>query len=376
MKQSASRGVKLVALLATTAIVAGCALPRSGPTRSEILAGAEQTVGAPFIVAVDDRIARTTSVEPKLTFPAAFRNIGLLGPDTINAGDTLGLTIYENVNDGLLAGTGQNMAVLETVQVDGQGFIFVPYAGRIRAAGNTPEALRQLITAQLETQTPDPQVQVRRIAGDGAAVAIMGDVGGQGVYPIERPTRTLAGMLARAGGISTEPETALVTVIRGATEGTAWLNDLYTDPSLDIPLRDGDRIVVKQDERTFVALGATGGQARVPFGKPEVTALDAIAQAGGLNTNLADPKGIFVMRNERAEIANAVLGRSDLVGDQRMVYVLDLTQPNGMFFAREFLIRDRDTVYVTQAPYVQWQKTLSALTGPLSTANTVNNTLN
>ncbi len=376
MKTNKSRGVRLVALMAATALVAGCALPRSGPSRAEIFRGAEQTVGAPFLVPVDDNVARATNHEPKLTFPGSFRNAGVLGPDTINAGDTLGLTIYENVNDGLLAGQGQNVAVLETVQVDGAGFIFVPYAGRIRAAGNTPEALRQAITSQLETQTPDPQVQVRRIAGDGASVAIMGDVGGQGVYPIERPTRTLASMLARAGGISTDPETALVTVIRGNTEGTAWLNDLYTDPSLDIALRDGDRIVVKQDERTFVALGATGGQARVPFGKPVVTALDAIAQAGGLNTNLADPKGIFIMRDERAEVANAVLGRTDLVGTQRMVYILDLTQPNGMFFAREFLIRDGDTVYVTQAPYVQWQKTLSAITGPLTSAGTINNAIN
>ena len=46
-----------------------------------------------------------------------------------------------------------------------------------------------------------------------------------------------------------------------------------------------------------------------------------------------------------------------------MVYVLDLTQPTGMFEARDFLIRDGDTVYVTEAPFVQWQKTLSAITG-------------
>jgi polysaccharide export outer membrane protein len=42
-----------------------------------------------------------------------------------------------------------------------------------------------------------------------------------------------------------------------------------------------------------------------------------------------------------------------------------------MFLARDFLIRDGDTVYVTEAPYVQWSKTLSALTGPLNTANAI-----
>ncbi len=70
-----------------------------------------------------------------------------------------------------------------------------------------------------------------------------------------------------------------------------------------------------------------------------------------------------------------MLGRNDLRGDQRMVYVLDLTQPNGMFEARDFLIRDGDTVYVTEAPYVQWNKTLSALTGGLGAAANLTSTV-
>ena len=59
---------------------------------------------------------------------------------------------------------------LQTVQVDGEGYIFVPYAGRLQAAGNTPESIRKVITDQLKEQTPDPQIEVRRIAGDGATV--------------------------------------------------------------------------------------------------------------------------------------------------------------------------------------------------------------
>lgn len=80
-----------------------------------------------------------------------------------------------------------------------------------------------------------------------------------------------------------------------------------------------------------------------------------------------------MLRNETAEIANAVLGRHDLVGDQRMVYVLDLTKPTGLFEARDFLIRDGDTVYVTEAPFVQWNKTIGAITGTANQASTVAN---
>jgi polysaccharide biosynthesis/export protein len=66
-----------------------------------------------------------------------------------------------------------------------------------------------------------------------------------------------------------------------------------------------------------------------------------------------------------------VLGRDDIVGPQRLIYVLDLTQPNGLFLARDFLIRDEDTVYVTEAPFVQWQKSISAITGTAASANTL-----
>ena len=106
-----------------------------------------------------------------------------------------------------------------------------------------------------------------------------------------------------------------------------------------------------------------------PFTSQTLSALEAIATVGGLNSNLADPTGVFVLRNEPEVIANAVLGRTDLQGAQRMVYVLDLTQPTGMFEARDFLIRDGDTVYVTEAPFVQWTKTLSAITGTTTAAS-------
>ena len=372
MKFMATKGARSVALLALVATVAACGLPRSGPNKREIFSSSELKMGDAFVVSVNDHVTRATGVVPALGFGPAFLNAGVVGSDTINPGDTLGLTIFENVNDGLLASAGQKVSALTEVQVDGQGFIFVPYAGRIKAAGNSPEELRQAITTKLDTQTPDPQVQVTRLAGNGSTVSVVGGVGGQGVYPIERPTRTLSSMLARAGGVVIEPKIAQITVIRGSAQGKIWLQDLYRYPQFDIALRGGDRILVEEDTRAFTALGATGAQNRVPFDSQNLSALEAIAQVGGLSSNLADPTGVFVFRNEPAEIANSVLGRADLVGDQRFVYVLDLTEPTGMFVARDFVIRDGDTVYVTEAPFVAWQKTISAVTGSLNSANALN----
>jgi polysaccharide export outer membrane protein len=362
---------RTASLIVVLGIVTGCGLPRTGPTKAEIFSGAVQREGDSFVVEVDDRVTRATAVAPALGFGGGFADAGMVGSDTIQPGDVLALQIWENVDDGLLVAAGTPNTVLEQVQVDGQGFIFVPYAGRIQAAGNTPEALRQLITERLSEQTPDPQVTVTRAAGDGATVSVAGAVGAQGVYAIERPTRTLAAMLARAGGVSVEPEIAQVKVIRGSHTGTIWFNDLFRNPGADIALRPGDRILVEADTRAYTALGATGVQRRVPFESQQLTALEAIAQVGGLSPAAADPTGIFVFRNEPEPVAREVLGRDDLVGDQRLVYLLDLSQPNGVFLARDFVIRDGDTVYVTEAPYTQFSKVVGALLTPLNAAASV-----
>jgi polysaccharide biosynthesis/export protein len=377
VQSKGSYTIRGVALLTAFAMVASCGLPRSGPNKREIFAGSVEKKGDAYIVPVTPAVSQATAVQPTFGFSDGFRNAGVIGSDMIAAGDTLSVTVYENVKDEpLLGNTGQRVSSLPEVQVDGQGYIYIPYAGRIRAAGQTPEGLRQAITRKLEDQTPDPQIRVSRVAGDGSTVSISGQAGSNGVYPIEASTRTLATMLAKSGGVTIDPGVAIVRVTRAGHTGKIWLKDLYENPSLDIGLRPGDIIVIEEDSRQFIALGATGAQSTVPFETETLSALEAIATVGGLSTASADPTGVFVLRDESEEIARAVLGRVDLVGEQRVVYVLDLTEPTGLFEARDFLIRDGDTLYVTEAPFVQWQKTLSAITGTTGAASNIANTAN
>ena len=311
-------------------------------------------------MSVNDRVVQATAAGESPGFSSAFLNAGRIGADTIRKGDRLLLTVYENVEEGLF-GTAGAPSTLTELQVDQTGHIFIPYAGRIRAAGNTPEQLRGIITRKLDSQTPDPQFIVARAAGDGSTVSIVG-AGGQGVFPIEASTSTLSTMIANAGGITTNPENTRVTVIRGDHKGTVWLEDLFESNKQDIALRLGDRILIQEDTRRFTALGATGGQSLVEFPQPTMTAIEAIAFMGGLQSKLADPTGIFIFRDESPDFANRVLGRTDFQTPKRFAYVLDLTEPTGVFLGRDFQIRDGDTIYVTEAPYVQWTKTLGVLT--------------
>lgn len=345
--------------------LAGCMQPRPGPTMEEIFAGSVLREGNAFVIAVGDRVNRTLNVPEARGFSDALRRGQVIGGDTVRVGDEITVTIFENVPEGLLTSTETRGARLERVQVDSQGFIFVPFAGRVRAAGQSPEQLRAAIAQQLDEQTPDPQVYISREVGDGATVSVVGRVNAQGVYPIERATGRLTGMLARAGGVSIPTQTALITVVRGQHRGRIGLDDLFRHPELDIALRGGDRILVEQDQRRFSVLGATGTQTLVTFDSPTLTGIEALARVGGLDPTRADPRGVFVFRNEPEAIARRLLGRDDLVGDQRMVYVLDLTRPNGMFHARDFQIRDGDTIYVTEAEAVMWNRQIATISGTL-----------
>lgn len=364
-----------MALLAALAVASSCGVSRDGPTMNEIFEGSVMRSGDAHIIGVTRQVAQVANRPASLGFSHALRAGALLGGDTIRPGDTIRLNIYENVPEGLLAPETANNAIIEELQVDDAGFIFVPYAGRIRAAGHSPDALRRVLTQSLDEQTPEPQVVVSREAGDGASVSVTGGVNVQGVYPITRATGRLSAMVALAGGINIPLETAQVLVTRGNRQDSAWLEDIFANPSLDIALRGGDRVLVKQDQRAFSVLGATGASSRMIFDTQTISAIDALAMVGGLDPLRADPKGVFIFRDEVPEVASAILGHQNIVTDQRFVYVLDLTAPTGMFDARDFKIRDGDTIFVTEASSVLWARQISALTGSLTATSVARSTI-
>ena len=195
----------------------------------------------------------------------------------------------------------------------------------------------------------------------------MGGVKSPGVYPIEAPTLRLSAMLAQAGGVAIVPDVAQVKLERGGRTGRDLAAGPLRQPALDVALRPGDRIIVEEDRRSFTALGATTRQARVPFNKRDMSVLEAIAAAGGLDgRSRQSDRRLHLPRRSTPAVANRVLGRADLVGPQRMAYLLDLTRPEGLFSAREFVIRDEDTIYITEAPLGSWSRVLALAHRPRS----------
>lgn len=199
-RSPAGRMTRRMLMAGLASALAGCTLPRSGPTAGEILAAGDLPEYGLRIITVTPGVAEAVNRRETLSFGPDLVSAGVVSPDTIRAGDTVAITVWENVDTGLLAGVGQKVTSVDSIQVDQSGDIFFPYVGRLRAAGRTPEDLRRTITDSLQAKTPDPQVEVRRVAGDGSTVSVLGGVARPGVYPIQAPTRRLSAMLAAAGG--------------------------------------------------------------------------------------------------------------------------------------------------------------------------------
>jgi polysaccharide export outer membrane protein len=110
-----------------------------------------------------------------------------------------------------------------------------------------------------------------------------------------------------------------------------------------------------------------------------MTLVEALAKAGGLQDQRADPAGVFLFRFEPPRVVNA-LGRPQLGtgpdGSTPVVYRLDLRDAKSYFLAQRFPIDDKDIVYVANADLNEIQKfftLLNTLTGPVITGVVVRN---
>jgi polysaccharide biosynthesis/export protein len=112
-------------------------------------------------------------------------------------------------------------------------------------------------------------------------------------------------------------------------------------------LRGGDRILVEEDQRSFIALGASGRQQVVYFEREEISALDAVSTVGGLNPSRAHLQGLMVLR----EYPAAAVTRPGPGPDKpAVIFTFDLTSADGLFAASNFHMAAGDVVLATESP--------------------------
>ena len=351
-----------VAGLASLAL-GGCnTLPRSGPLATQIDTDEEAGVREGLVVQLDAAVVDRLEEPAARGFTTAFLAADAIDPARFGVGDRLDVLVWEP-NEQALFGGGDGPGRLPAVEVAGDGTIHLPFAGSVRAAGATPAQLRERIRRALTPYTAAPEVALRLEAGLSRTVTIQGAVARPGPYQIDRTSTRLLQMLARAGGVTMEPERLEVAIRRGGVTAAEMLEDIYAEPRLNVALRPDDLVLLAPLRERFVVLGASGRQAQIPFPTRELDLLQGLAAAGGLQDFTADPKGVFVFRRETRALADALLpGPEPAVlpaGPGRpVVYRLDLTAPGALFVAERFAIRDGDAIFVTNAPFTELRKLL------------------
>ena len=362
------RRLSLLAMLC----VGGCSsyLPSIGPSAVDIQETAAQPgTAAVQIVDVDDRVARR--LLSQRGFKLFSDSLGSQrGPvSAIGAGDTLEVNIWESPPATLFGGgaadprmpSSARSTIFPEQTVDADGYISVPFAGRIRAGGLSPQAVEAEVVKRLLGKANQPEVLVRITRNASSTVTVVGEFASSVRMPLTASGERLLDAVAAAGGVRQSVSKMTLQVTRGAGFHVMPLDAVIRDPRQNVPLMAGDVITALFQPLSFTALGATGKNEEINFEAQGITLAQALARAGGLIDSRSSPQGVFIFRLEpqaaldwpRTPVATTPDGLVPVV------YRIDLRNPNSFFVMQSFPISNKDVLYVSNAPAAELQKFLN-----------------
>ena len=228
--------------------------------------------------------------------------------------------------------------------------------------GQTPEEVGANIAHRLERRANKPQVIVRPITNNTAYVTVVGDVANTTRVPLTPHREHLLDALAAAGGTKDPIERISLQLSRGSDVCMVPLETIIKDSRQNIFLQPGDVITALFQSSSFTALGASGKSDEIFFEASGISLAQALARAGGLNDSRANAQGVFIFR---LESRNAIDFPADVPttadGKVPVIYRVDLKDPRTFFVAQNFPIKDKDVLYVANAPAAELQKFLNLL---------------
>jgi len=351
-----------------------------GPDRGDIEdQAAPQDVPRYEIIDVDDQVVEILRHRGPDSFHAHFGDYRPSIEPHIGVGDTVSVTVWEAASGGLFSApisatgfsTGANSATIPDQVVGRDGTIMVPYAGRIPVLGRTTRNVQTVIENALSGKAIQPQVLVNVTHPFSNTVTVTGEVVNGAIVPLTAKGERVMDVIAEAGGIRAPVNETYVQLSRGSETVRVAMTRVAADAKENIYLRANDVLTLVRDPQTFIAYGATGQNAEIPFQMDDINLAQAVAKAGGLVNNQSDPQGVFVFRYEPEKMARALRPDSLLVRRgyvTPVVYRFDLRDPKSLFWAQSFRMQNRDLLYVSNAPINTASKVLQVLnlvTGPV-----------
>jgi polysaccharide export outer membrane protein len=249
--------------------------------------------------------------------------------------------------------------------VGDDGRITVPFAGSINVSGHTPQQVEREIVGRLASKAHQPQAVVRLVQNEARNVTIVGEVATSRRMPLTPRGERLLDALAAAGGAKQAVGKTMIQVTRGEKVVAVPLQTVIDDPKQNIRLQTADVVTALYQPYSFTSLGATGTSAEVNFEATGLTLAQALGRVGGLQDNRADIKGVFIFRLEDpSAIGTALAGGTQQTPDGKIpaIYRVNLADPASFFVAQGFPIRNRDVLYVSNAPLTDIQKFVSLIT--------------
>lgn len=383
--------IQLLKGVAVALSVAGCSsFGSSGPSRSAVLHSDSQPLADATVSVVEltDGVARQLAANDRQpSFAELFKEdasaASLIGP-----GDILEISMWEappavlfgSTPVGLPAGlvaTSNNLSIPGSV-VDEGGRITVPFAGSIVAAGKTPSQIEREIVARLRGKAHQPQASVRLGRNKATIVTVVGDVANSGQVPLTPKGERLLDVIAGAGGVRNAVSKTMIRITRGDEVASMPLEAIISDPRQNVFAQPGDVVTVLYQPYNFTVFGATGNNSEQPVEATGINLAQALGRVGGLRDDRADARGVFIYRLEEPSNLGAYLSpNSRLTADGKVpvIYRLDLKDPRSFFAAQSFPIRNRDVLYVSNAPMSDLQKFMSMISSVTFPAIGITNTL-
>jgi len=377
------KNIFLLSGVVSALLLSGCTstssfLSSSGPSTSSVNEIKQVNENnAIQIVDVNDNVARRlVEVNKQAKFSEAF------GAKTsssyfIGAGDAIEVSIWEappatlfgsGMSDAKAGTSTSRVSTFPEQVVQSNGMINIPFAGQITAAGKSLQEIENEIIKRLHGKANQPQVLVRLTRNTSANVTVVGEVTTSARMPLSPRGERLLDALAAAGGVKQPVNKMTMQVTRGELVRSMPLERVILDPKQNIVLQPGDVITAMYQPLSFTVLGATGKNEEQNFEAQGISLAQALARAGGLQDARADAQGVFIFRFEDQD-AVEWKSKPNVTPDGKVpvIYRVDLKNPATFFVAQSFPIRNKDVLYVSNAPAAEMQKFLNIVTSTIFT---------
>jgi polysaccharide export outer membrane protein len=264
----------------------------------------------------------------------------------------------------------------------------------IEVAGQTVPDIERQIESRLAKRAIEPQVIITMVEQNAGTVSVVGDaIAVSNKIRLSGSGERILDLVSKAGGLKFAPYDAAVMLQRKNRSATVRFPTLVAHPEENVFVQPGDLVYVYRDQRKFVAAGAIGassGGASVAgnqslvgavglfsFDQEHLSLNEAIAKAGGLLDDRADPAQVFLYRIERRKVLESMgVDLSGFAPSQQMiptVYRANFRDPSSFLYAQRFPMRDKDTIYVGNAQANEFTKFLvyvNTVTGTMSNVAT------